>query len=213
WCGRARLYPGRRRMPHPAGCGPARHPVSRGLEPRPSRRRAMCRRLFLWSVLFVLWSAAPGFGQAKKVLLVGQGPDGHPPGTHEYVAGQRVLARCLEGVKGLEVLSVRADGPWAEGPELLERVDGVVLYVAEGAKWLDSDARRRTAFGKLAARGGGLVALHWAIGTRDAGPIDGFLKLVGGCHGGPDRKYQVLEADVQIADPKHPITRGITPFR
>ena len=41
------------------------------------------------------------------------------------------------------------------------------------------------------ARGGGLVVLHWAMGTREAQPIDDFLQLFGGCHGGPDRKYQV----------------------
>jgi type 1 glutamine amidotransferase len=149
----------------------------------------------------------------KRLLLVGQGPDGHPPGTHEYVAGQNILAKCLAQVPGLEVEVVRADGPWKEGPELLGRADGVVLFVAEGAKWIADDAKRRQAFRDLAARGGGIVALHWAIGTRDAKPIDGFLALVGGCHGGPDRKYTVIEAEVQVADPRHPVTSGIDPFR
>src|SRR5581483_11915004 len=40
-----------------------------------------------------------------------------------------------------------------------------------------------------------------------------FLQLFGGCHGGPDRKYTVIEADVHIADPSHLITAGIKPFR
>src|SRR5262249_28416577 len=57
------------------------------------------------------------------------------------------------------------------------------------------------------------VALHWAIGTRDAGPIDGFLKLAGGCHGGPDRKYKVVEEEARVADPKHPIAAGVGNFR
>src|SRR5262245_21677300 len=31
----------------------------------------------------------------KKLLLIGQGPDGHPATTHEYMAGLKVLAACL----------------------------------------------------------------------------------------------------------------------
>jgi type 1 glutamine amidotransferase len=154
------------------------------------------------------WAAPP-----KKLLLVSQGPDGHPAETHEYVAGIRVLARCLSKVPGLEITVSRADGPWKEGPDLLSRADGVVLFVSEGAKWIDSDPARRQAFAQVAKQGTGVVALHWAIGTKDAKPIDGFLQLLGGCHGGPDRKYKVVEVEAHVADPKHPITTGIENFR
>jgi hypothetical protein len=102
---------------------------------------------------------------------------------------------------------------WKEGPELLETADGVVLYLSEGARWIAEDARRQAAFRKLAARGGGLVGLHWAIGTKDAKPIDGFLQLLGGCHGGPERKYSLAETEVHPADATHPITFGLKPFR
>jgi hypothetical protein len=168
-----------------------------------------------WSLLLAAfcWATSASAESPKKLLLIGQGPDGHPPGTHEYVAGIDVLARCLKPVKGLELTVVRAEGPWKEGPELLDRSDGAVLFVSEGARWLDADTQRREAFRRLAARGGGLVALHWAIGTRDAKPIAGFLELLGGCHGGPDRKYKVLDADVQVADVDHPIAAGLRPFR
>lgn len=144
----------------------------------------------------------------KKLLLVSTGPDGHPAATHEYLAGLRVLAKCLEPVKEIEVTSVKADEPWKEGPELMARADGVVLFVTEGAKWLQNDPARLKALQQVAARGGGLVCIHWAMGTRDAKPIDDFLKLFGGCHGGPDRKYQVLEATLEVADPQHPIVAG-----
>jgi type 1 glutamine amidotransferase len=175
---------------------------------------AMKGRKLIWSLLLALLWVSPSRGDApKKLLLLGQGPDGHPPQTHEYQPGLRVLARCLKQVPGLEVTILRADEPWKEGPELIQRADGVVLYLAEGAKWLAHDPRRHEAFTKLAARGGGLVALHWAIGTREAKPIDGFLQLLGGCHGGPDRKYKVVEETLQVADPRHPITQGIHAFR
>jgi type 1 glutamine amidotransferase len=172
-----------------------------------------------WRTLFLVLPLALGLAEPasaapkKRLLLVASGPDGHPPTTHEYAAGLRVLGRCLEGVGDLEVTTVRADTAWKEGPELLDRADGVVLFLGEGAKWAVADAERHRALERLAARGGGLVALHWALGTREAGPIPDFLKLLGGCHGGPDRKYQVLEATAEPAAPDQPITRGIRAFR
>jgi len=150
---------------------------------------------------------------AKQVLLLSQSPDGHPPGTHEYVAGMRILAKCLQSTPGIEVQQVRADDPWPEGPELIRKADGVVLFLSEGAKWIHEDPQRLEAFAELSSRGGGLVALHWGMGTKDAQYISGFLKLFGGCHGGPDRKYKVLDAAVEVAQPDHPISRGIEDFK
>lgn len=149
----------------------------------------------------------------KRLLLLGQGPDGHPPQTHEYVAGLKILAKCLKEVPGLEVTTVRADEPWAEGDELLDRADGVVLYLAEGARWSQKNPKRAAALSRLAARGAGIVALHWAIGTKDAQPIEPFLKLLGGCHGGPDRKYKILETEIRVPSANHPITAGIRNFK
>jgi hypothetical protein len=151
-------------------------------------------------------------GGPKRLLLVGQGPDGHPAGTHEYVPGLKVLEKCLAGVRDLEVTTTRADGPWREGPELLARADGVVLFLAEGAKWMHDSPRRLEALHKFAARGGAVVVLHWAMGTRDAKHIDGIVKIAGGCHGGPDRKYKVLQTKARVADPKHPIAAGLADF-
>ncbi len=147
--------------------------------------------------------------EPKKLLLLGQKPDGHPPGTHEYMPGQRLLAKLLADVNGIESRVVQADDPWSDGPKLLDKADGVVLFVSEGARWVTADADRLHA-----ERGGGLAVLHWGMGTREAGPIDRFVKLFGGCHGGPDRKYKVLDdAEVRVSNPDHPITRGIGDLR
>jgi type 1 glutamine amidotransferase len=149
----------------------------------------------------------------KKVLLVASGPDGHPPATHEYAAGVDILAKCLKPVKGIEVTVAKADGVWKEGPELVGRADTVVLFLTEGAKWLSADEKRLAAFRQHAKGGGGLVVLHWAMGTREVGPIEPFVALFGACHGGPDRKYKVAETSVTVADAKHPITTGIKDFK
>lgn len=174
----------------------------------------MSRRSCWLALLLMLLLAAPGWAQAKKkLLLVGQGPDGHPPETHEYLPGIKVLSRCLEKVADLEVTAVDATGAWKHGPELIDRADGVVLFVSEGARWIQADPERHKALTKLAQRGGGLVCLHWAMGTKDAEPIAAYLKLFGGCHGGPDRKYAVVEVTAEIPDPKHPIAAGLRGFK
>jgi cyclophilin family peptidyl-prolyl cis-trans isomerase/type 1 glutamine amidotransferase len=151
-------------------------------------------------------------GRKQRLLLLGCGPDGHPFATHEYANGLAVLAACLKDVPNLEVITLRTDGPWKEGPELIDRADGVVLFLSEGARWVSDDAKRLRALRALAKRGGGLVALHWAMGTREAGPVQAFVDLFGGCHGGPDRKYKILETKVAVASPKHPIARGLSDF-
>lgn len=162
---------------------------------------------------FVLPANAADPAAKLRLLLIGQGPDGHPKTTHEYYAGLKILEQSLAPLREhLEIRQVRADGEWADGPELLGKADGVVLYLAEGAKWVQGDPRRFEAFGKLAQRGGGIVALHWATGTKEAKYIAGFQQLVGGCHGGEDRKYKFLETSVSIADKEHPITRGLADF-
>lgn len=157
--------------------------------------------------------APPARPAPVKLLLIGSGPDGHPAQTHEYMAGLKIVAKCLKDVPGLEITTVRAEEPWRDGPELIARADGVVLFLSEGARWMNHDPKRRKALAKMAARGGGISVLHWAMGTKDAKYIDGCLQLLGGCHGGPDRKYKVLETDAAIADRKYPICAGIKDFR
>jgi type 1 glutamine amidotransferase len=171
--------------------------------------------LVRFATLFVaaVWSASSASAaEPKRLLLVGQGPDGHPPATHEFAAGVRIVEHLLQDVPDLETTLVASDEPWTEGPELIAQADGVLLFVSQGAKWVHADPRRLDALVQLAQRRGGLAALHWGIGAQDAQYIEGFLKLLGGCHGGPDRKYTVIETELSIAAPDHPVARGLAGF-
>ncbi|MSU80402.1 MAG: hypothetical protein EXS16_20235 [Gemmataceae bacterium] len=153
-------------------------------------------------------------GEPKnRVLLLWQKPDGHPKGTHEYELSQRILKRELDKFPTLDVVLVNADDPWKDGPGLLAKADGVVLFVSEGAKWVNADAKRLEAFRALSKRKAGLSVLHWGMGTKDASNIAPFVALFGGCHGGPDRKYKFLETEAfTIAGTKHPIASGLGRF-
>jgi type 1 glutamine amidotransferase len=169
-----------------------------------------------WLMVVLLLSALAGPAWAdppRKVLLLYQGPDGHPPQTHEYEQGMKILHQLLQKVPELETTLVNADEPWKDGPALLAKADGAVLFLSEGASWLSRDKQRLEAFRELAKRRGGLVVLHWAMGTKDAANIKPFVDLFGGCHGGPDRKYKVVSAEAFVVDRIHPLCRGLGPFK
>jgi len=162
------------------------------------------------SVLLMLTTV--GAEPPKQVLLLGAKRD-HPPGRHQYMAGMRILSRCLADVPGLKTTIVAADEPWPQGPQLLAKADGVVLYLGQGARWLAASPQRTAAMQALAWRGGGIVALHSGIMSKDAAFVATFRDLVGGCHGGPDRRYVFMEGDVRIAAREHPIAAVLTDVR
>lgn len=171
-------------------------------------REIFAMRTLLAAALFLSFlgtaSSAP-----KKLLLVGCPPDGHPPQTHEYMAGLNILKKCLSSAKDLDITVVEALGAWKDGPELMARSDAVGLFLSEGARWLAEDPKRLAALKQVADRKGGLAVIHWGMGTKDAKYIEPFLALFGGCHGGPDRKYVVVETTLTVASPKHPVASGL----
>jgi len=171
--------------------------------------RLLIAGLLCFGVLGALNADEPKVASRQRVLLIGQGPDGHPPTTHEYRAGTQVLAKLLAKQSAVQSIVISADGEWADGPMLLDGADAVVLFVSQGAKWVQSQPQRLDAFRALAQRGGGLVVLHWGMGTKDAADIGAFVELFGGCHGGPDRRYKVLETRLEPTRAAHPILHGV----
>src|SRR5687768_9693932 len=145
----------------------------------------------------------------KRLLIVGQGSDGHPPTTHEFMAGANVLAELLKPHKDIQATVVNGDEPWADGPKLIDGADGIVMLVTQGAQWMQIEPQRHAALKRLAARGGAIVALHWSVGAKDAKYIEGQLELLGATRGGPQRKYLVLSTELKRVVPAHPILTGI----
>lgn len=144
----------------------------------------------------------------KKILLIGQKRD-HPPGAHQYMAGLRVLATCLKQVPEMEVKLVQADEPWRDGPALLRDVDGIVLSLGQGGRWIQNDPKRLEAIMRLAQKKTGIVAIHWAIGAQKGRYITPYREIIGCIHGGEDRKYIVCETELVVQAPDHPIFHGV----
>ena len=160
-------------------------------------------------VLILTTNVFAADAKPKRLLIVGQGPDGHPPATHEFMAGANVLAELLKSRKDLQTTVVNADEPWAEGPKRIDEADGIAMFVTQGAQWMQTDPQRHAALKRLAARGGAMVALHWSVGAKDAKYIQGQLDLLGATRGGPQRKYLVLSTELKRVVPDHPILRGV----
>ncbi len=162
-----------------------------------------CHTVLILSLLGLLPGAVRAENPAKTVLLIGQRRD-HPPGAHQYMAGLRVLAKCLASVPDLEVRIVQADEPWTEGPEALANVDGVVLSLGQGGRWIQNDPQRFAAIKQLSGKDAGIVAIHWAIGAQDGKYITPHREIIGGVHGGEDRKYIFAESELVPLAPSIP---------
>jgi type 1 glutamine amidotransferase len=178
-------------------------------EPASSRIRAVSLMLAALLVFVLPSGISAADARPKRLLIVGQGPDGHPPATHEFIAGARVLAELLKPWKEVQATVVNADEPWIDGPKLINQADGIVLLVTQGAQWMQLEPQRHTALKRLAARGGAIAALHWSVGAKDAKYIQGQLDLLGATRGGPQRKYLVLATELKRVVPAHPILTGI----
>ncbi|MGC1276085.1 MAG: ThuA domain-containing protein [Planctomycetaceae bacterium] len=152
-----------------------------------------------------------GEDEPVRLLLISQGPDGHPWNTHEFRAGVRILSRMLADAPNLNVTTIDAGERPQDIPAQVDASDGVVLFVSEGAKWVGSDPQRLAAFRRLVDRQGGVTALHWAVGAKDAKFIETGRSLWGGVHGGPDRKY-VVDRKTITPNAEHPITAGLEPL-
>ena len=160
------------------------------------------------SLLCVLPGTSRAENPPKKVLLIGQQRD-HPPGAHQYMAGLRVLAKGLERCPDLEVSIMQADEPWPEGPRALGNVDCLVLSLGQGGRWIQNDPPRLAAIQQLADNDTGIVAIHWAIGAQDGKYITPYREMIGGVHGGEDRKYIFTESDLVPLAPRHPVMTGV----
>ena len=169
------------------------------------------KRTLLLTLVALLAASVCQADSPKKVLLLGQKRD-HPPKSHEYVPGLHILAKSLEGHPGLDLTVVAADEPWTQGPGLLKDADAVVLYLGQGGRWAENDPAREKAMADLTARGGAIVALHWAIGAKDARYVPGHRSRIGAVHGGPDRKYIFTKRPYPVEVLRHPITSGIDDF-
>lgn len=164
------------------------------------------RRTFLASAAVApLVAARP----ATKKLVLFAGRPSHPPGMHEHNAGVQLLAKCLVGFPGVET-AVVLNGEWSD--KVLDGADAVLVYADGGGGHPLAQSQRIDRMTKLAAKGVGLVCIHYATEVPKVDFGERFRDLIGGCYEHEWSCNPIWEPKFEEL-PTHPITRGVKPFR
>jgi len=148
---------------------------------------------------------AVGQNQAKtKILLLATPPD-HPYGTHMYLPGCEILAKCLRQHPG--VGAVVCEG-WPSDPGLLKGVQAIALYSGPGDFVLRDPHRQQ--FEELMRRGVGFSALHWGTGAAPDN-AEQYKAYLGG-YFAPKFGLTTTATTVEQIVPEHPVSRGWSNF-
>ena len=169
----------------------------------------MIRRAFLLAFVAVaLASSLPAQDGAKKKIVLVSGKPSHGWGDHEHYAGCLLLAKALNE-SGLPVEAVVAKHGWPEDEKIFDGVASVVVYCDGGGGHLLN--KRIEFMNGLAAKGVGLVCVHYGVETPKGPTGDAFLNWIGGyfeTHWSVNPHWKAKFEKL----PEHPITRGVKPF-
>src|SRR5687768_14921162 len=130
-------------------------------------------KLFLFGVALAALSAAiaPCGAQAQqpnaasKQVLILVGPSNHPPGTHEVVAGARLMKHCLEDAENVRGIQADIITTW---PDDRQRLQNVAAVIFSGDRFPPAEMPDRERImadlTTMMDHGCGLVCVHYATG-------------------------------------------------
>lgn len=155
----------------------------------------------------LLTSAATADGRHKLVLIAGK--PSHPPGMHEFRAGTRLLAKCLQEI-GIEV--VLGEMGWVADESVFKDADAVVIYSDGGGKHPAVQENHLDTLRALVAKGVGFGCMHYGVEVlADNGGAE-FKSWIGGYYENAFSCNPIWEPNF-TKFPEHPITRGVQPFQ
>ncbi|MCP5120709.1 MAG: ThuA domain-containing protein [bacterium] len=161
----------------------------------------------------------------KKIVLIA-GKKSHGPGAHEYLKSVKLLKVMLD--RSPNLTGVRTEihfNGWPEDPRTLDTADTIVTISdgQDGDKYSPAPfmtRERMAVMERQMKRGCGFVTIHFSTFTPDEYG-DEIIEWGGGYFDwqGDDGQREwysaikTLEADVEIGEPDHAISRGVKPFR
>jgi hypothetical protein len=153
--------------------------------------------------------ASTAFCADKHILMIAGKPS-HGPGQHEHNAGTQLLAKWVNTVPGIRA-TTSLSGAWPD-EKAFQSANAIFLFCDGGDGHLAFQDDHAAAIEKAAARGAGLMFIHYAVeppakrGHREA------LEWLGGFF---ELNYSVNPVWEPRFDkfPTHPITRGVKPFQ
>ena len=147
----------------------------------------------------------------KKVVMLAGKPS-HGPLSHEHNAGIQLLAKCLkQGATGLVAPVVILNG-WPSDESIFEGADAVVIYSDGGGGHPAVRGDNLLKLGKLMEKGVGFLTIHYAVEPTTNKGNKEFIDWQGGCfetHWSVNPHWTANFSKL----PKHPITRGVKPFK
>jgi type 1 glutamine amidotransferase len=150
-------------------------------------------------------------GQTKVVLMAGK--PSHPARMHEFNAGVQLLAKSLaQGAPKLKV-DVILNG-WPKDEAVFTDADAIIFYMDGGGKHeaVQEGGARLVKIEQWAKRGVGIGMMHYGVEVVANQAGENFKRLIGGHYENMFSCNPMWEP--AFADfPKHPVTRGVKPFK
>ncbi len=159
------------------------------------------------AIACLLSTALVATAQDRRIVFLAGRPS-HGFGSHEHLAGSRLIADAIQRAAPNIKCEVYAGG-WPEDEKVLEGADAIVMY-ADGGGGHPALAHLDV-LEKHIARGVGFSCLHYAVEVpKDKGGLE-FLKWLGGyfeTHWSVNPHWDANFTKL----PDHPATRGVKPF-
>jgi hypothetical protein len=160
-------------------------------------------------LLLVFLGAAAYAGEPTKPLVVFvAGEASHQYGTHEFNAGGELLVAALNRPESPVRARLYRDGWPKQGLDLSEAAS-LVLYMDGG------DAHpvipHLDEVDGFVRRGGGIMAMHYAIEVPTGAPAAAFLRWIGGYYESGYSTNPTWRAALEL-DAAHPVARGVRPL-
>jgi len=144
----------------------------------------------------------------KKIVLIAGGPS-HGPGDHEHNAGCKLFQKCLADVPDIEVVT---HAGWPSDSQALEGAAAVVIYSDGGGGHPALGGDRLKQLAKAIDNGAGFGCVHYAVEVpKDRGGQE-WLSWLGG-YFETDWSVNPFWEAAFTSLPKHPVTRGVKPFK
>ena len=149
---------------------------------------------------------------SPKTLVIVAGKPSHPPRMHEFNAGSQLLAKCLQGIPGLNV-SVVHNG-WPQDEQVFDKAAAIVFYMDGGARHevVLENGRRKALVDKWTSQGVGIGCMHYGVEVVADQAGAEFKRWIGGHYENMFSCNPIWEPSF-AAFPEHPITRGVSPFQ
>ena len=161
-----------------------------------------------WLLLLAL-TLSTAWAADKQILLIAGKPS-HPAGEHEHNAGVRLLTKWLNTVTGIHA-TASYNGAWPSDADF-QKADAIFCFADGGERHVAFEEGHPAAIAKAAARGAGLMFMHYATEPPAKRGHEEMLHWAGGYFEINYTINPIWEANF-ASFPKHPIMQGVTPFR